>query len=1579
MKSKMRKKMIAFLLCMVLVICNSVSILADTPAEATTTVEKQTKQTGETKETGTGKKETKTGDADDTKESLDSDSPEESKTTQEKDETGAPETKTTEAKEDTTKATTETKEDSDKSDEVTTEEKKDSDEADEVTTKAKDETTEASEEKTTEKATTEAAEETSTTGEKEETDEAEEDGEKDKNNAEETTTEAEEKTTEAADEETAPVELTYDDENVTVTVSAVAEGAIPEGVTLKVVPILKDDTETQVQYTEVEQKIQEKAAETETEIKGFLAYDITFVEEDGNEIEPNSEVKVSMEYKEAALPAEITAEDVEDAEVSVMHLEEDDAGNVAEVVDMGEAGKVDTLETTDAKQVEKVEVKTESFSVFTVVWESSGIEITVHYVNDKYQEITDDDVQTEQVSLHDGETIVFADTNNGYVKNIDGYNFDRATIGTETGRNEKEIYSARVNEEEQLQYKENSGYNTQWRSWPINAGYDVYLIYNVSGNGNGSLIETVDNETENITINLFNYDVNYDKEVSTYPSQDNGYNKGINEDHDLKFLSEASSAEPNMNKYTGNGGGVRADIVAKNLDNNGYPKLANNRVTDFSEESLSYLFNDTPNNYKDAYIDVNHLLTKDTDGYFSFNSDENFAHFNEEENKFDVYSEGFQAFYPFNTFEYVKSKADYSGKTQLEYGNADHYFGMTMEASFYQPKDGQLNGEDMVFEFSGDDDVWIFIDNTLVLDLGGIHQRADGSINFRTGEVKVNGSSRNIDDLSDIFNLEGQSTFDDYTIHTIKLFYLERGNSASNCEMKFNLPTIPEGAVMVGKEVTNTEGTTVTYAQDINYEFVIEKYTTDKEGNKISELLANTTYEIRDNDNHKIGESTTDADGHFTLKHGQWAVFEGFLATDNYQVKEIGASLSDGYDIEVNEGDIDITFSNEEGGTTGQKLQTASTGKIQASGNTAMALFTNKIKQTSTLTVSKELANGSESLKNESFIINLYIGGERYDGQYILLDKDRPEDDGTTKTAENGTIFLKVDQSIKITGLPYTTDFEVKEAASSKYYPTYEWDGIYDVTAPSYDTANKELVTNGVFSVSGRVSGEGEVAITNHTAPDGGNTQLDVMKRWDDDILLSDRIPVEVTLKKGTEESGEKVTPPNSQENPVTLSETNSWKHSWTSLPGDTNYYVEETENGFVPSTGYTYSYVLNNDFKKVDDTKGTYFVLGTNAVIAIMADGKWTIWTSEEVEDNAKDSLITALNTKFNGTNSIPDSNSGDVTFIHGDNPDKGFHYQNGNLEITGLADSNWEVLGYGTYTKTINAVIINNIDEDSTINIPVEKIWRDGNYSGRPDSVKVQLYKQINDENAVPVEERTLTLRSSSINPENNWKGTFKNLPCWEEGTDNKLHRIVYTIQECMVGNVSLSKSGYASTITGDANTGFEVINTREWQIQKVSASENPSPGSGPITLTGAEFVLIKNNSETYYGKSNGNGIVGWYTDNSYRENFKIQAGDIKDGIYTFSEEKAPAGYQKSTVSWTIEIENGYPISVKQNGKNVNPVEGQSILTYRFENQTVYFLPSAGGPGIYWYTISGALLMIGAALIVYREKRKREVLLRK
>lgn len=165
--------------------------------------------------------------------------------------------------------------------------------------------------------------------------------------------------------------LTYDDDQVTVTVSAAEEGIIPANAELKVVPITAEDKNTEDQYKEVEQKLQEKAEEDAYDIAGFLAYDITFVDEDGNETEPSGEVKVSIDYKEAAIPEAVSEEDAANAEVTVLHLEEDEKGEVKEVVDMAQNEKVDVLATTEENKVEKVEVRTESFSAFTIIWGNS--------------------------------------------------------------------------------------------------------------------------------------------------------------------------------------------------------------------------------------------------------------------------------------------------------------------------------------------------------------------------------------------------------------------------------------------------------------------------------------------------------------------------------------------------------------------------------------------------------------------------------------------------------------------------------------------------------------------------------------------------------------------------------------------------------------------------------------------------------------------------------------------------------------------------------------------------------------------------------------------------------------------------------------------------------------------------------------------------------------------------------------------------------------------------------------------------------------------------------------------------------
>ena len=73
----------------------------------------------------------------------------------------------------------------------------------------------------------------------------------------------------------------------------------------------------------------------------------------------------------------------------------------------------------------------------------------------------------------------------------------------------------------------------------------------------------------------------------------------------------------------------------------------------------------------------------------------------------------------------------------IDSSSHDYHFGMHVGTEFMMPHDGKVNNKPMVFEFTGDDDVWVFIDGVLVLDMGGIHLAFNGSINFATGEVYI--------------------------------------------------------------------------------------------------------------------------------------------------------------------------------------------------------------------------------------------------------------------------------------------------------------------------------------------------------------------------------------------------------------------------------------------------------------------------------------------------------------------------------------------------------------------------------------------------------------------------------------------------------------------------------------------------------------------------------------------------------------------------------------------------------------------------------------------------------------------------
>ncbi|WP_342999828.1 SpaA isopeptide-forming pilin-related protein [Coprococcus comes] len=192
--------------------------------------------------------------------------------------------------------------------------------------------------------------------------------------------------------------------------------------------------------------------------------------------------------------------------------------------------------------------------------------------------------------------------------------------------------------------------------------------------------------------------------------------------------------------------------------------------------------------------------------------------------------------------------------------------------------------------------------------------------------------------------------------------------------------------------------------------------------------------------------------------------------------------------------------------------------------------------------------------------------------------------------------------------------------------------------------------------------------------------------------------------------------------------------------------------------------------------------------------------------------------------------------------------------------------------------------------------------------------------------------------------------------------------------VGNITESTYNKPAGILGVVEYTNEEV-TNGWGIKKVSASsDNPY-----IYLEGAKFKLTSttDSSVAYYGKSNKDGLLIWYDDETCADTKQVST--LPKGTYTMEEKTAPAGYKCSTEKWQIQImKNGALKSIASsvNGTPIKTVtkevNGKNVIYYLYQNEAVYALPSTGGTGIYLYMIGGMLLMFAAVWILYKNKCK-------
>lgn len=274
----------------------------------------------------------------------------------------------------------------------------------------------------------------------------------------------------------------------------------------------------------------------------------------------------------------------------------------------------------------------------------------------------------------------------------------------------------------------------------------------------------------------------------------------------------------------------------------------------------------------------------------------------------------------------------------------DLWFGMSVDFEFNQPEDGITNaGEEMEFNFSGDDDVWVFVDDVLILDIGGAHGAKPGYINFVTGDVTYENSIETVEttlyeqfnkaytELKDkntsqakrikgiidnfeeiIINGETCYRFKDWSEHTFKMFYLERGGHTSNCKLEFNIEPLPSGQLTIEKTEENVSDT---YKGENEYKFQLLK---DIDGTLEPINYAEFTIDDPENNGISTNNIKSSIDGtykvtenaEFWLKDGQIANFtSGITTNDSIIVKELNnkpeESLYDTkYELKVN-GDIE--------------------------------------------------------------------------------------------------------------------------------------------------------------------------------------------------------------------------------------------------------------------------------------------------------------------------------------------------------------------------------------------------------------------------------------------------------------------------------------------------------------------------------------------------------------------------------------------------------------------------------------------------------------------------------------------------
>lgn len=515
----------------------------------------------------------------------------------------------------------------------------------------------------------------------------------------------------------------------------------------------------------------------------------------------------------------------------------------------------------------------------------------------------------------------------------------------------------------------------------------------------------------------------------------------------------------------------------------------------------------------------------------------------------------------------------------------DFYFGMEMKMNFMQPKGG-LTGNDgqqpMVFYFTGDDDVWVYLDGKLALDLSGIHRHVGGEIDFVKGEVRyytldvstgdVGTTPYNTVNFSDLFDsrvLNDKGTFKDYSTHSFNFYYMERGAGSGVCRMNFNFPLLQKNSISVTKELSSNETGQMIGNPDFRFQ-VLKADSTDLF------IGPDTEYTIKDENGNTVEPDVThktDENGVFTLKAGQTAVFTGISEdSGSYYVRELLDTDVFGQYATVSVDGTSTTTSHDVTVGSDQFKGVNSTVKDISSGSTVF-VFNNKVDfaKLGSLSITKELIENKGNHSDTDFKFEVRLDGNLIPAgtKYKVGNTERE-----VKTA--GIVSIKARETAAIENILAGTEFSVVET------------DIPQGLEPSYELNNTPVeesngVSGTISTKTGSTTGVSAVKVTNTEAGTAG-VVIPVTKILENPDGQEHKYTFNL---KQVDENGDDINNPYTSQMSITVSGgdpvTSSFKLGYSEKETGDYYYkiteapVEETGTVFDTSV-YTVKVTVSKD-----------------------------------------------------------------------------------------------------------------------------------------------------------------------------------------------------------------------------------------------------------------------------------------------------------------------------------------------------------------------------------------------------------------